>query len=94
MPQQNSQKIFGIIVSCAIIIAAAATGLWLWTKEGKDSVSKIMPPKVQLPVKSQPVIDYNNTKDFLTVLLRHKLSLLLFFTNNITFPRDHRFVPF
>ena len=75
MPQQNSQKTLGIIVICAVIIAAAATGLWLWTKEGKDSVSKIMPPKVQLPVKSRPVIDYNKLekdKDLQSLIQKRK----------------------
>lgn len=75
MHQRNSQKIFGIIVICTVIVAAVATGVWLWTKEGKDSVSKVILRKVQLPVKSQPVINYNKLekdKDLQALIQKRK----------------------
>ncbi|MBW2567873.1 MAG: hypothetical protein JRD93_00765 [Deltaproteobacteria bacterium] len=62
MLQKNSKKIFYIIVICAVIVVTAATGVLLLIKDGKDSVSKEMPPKVRLPVESQTVIDYNKLK--------------------------------
>lgn len=53
----NSLKIF---IVCAVAVAMAATGLWLWQKQNKDHLSGQIAEKVYVPAKPQPVINYNN----------------------------------
>ncbi len=59
----NSLK---IILICVVAVATAATGLWLWQKQNKahfsEQMAEQMAEKVYLPVKPQPVIDYNKLK--------------------------------
>lgn len=53
----NSLK---IILICAVAVATAATGLWLWQKQNKTHLSGQIAEKAYMPVKPQPVINYNN----------------------------------
>ena len=55
----NSLK---IILICAVAVATAATGLWLWQTQNKAQLPGQTAEKVYLPVKPQPVIDYNKLK--------------------------------
>ncbi|MDL1982073.1 MAG: hypothetical protein LWX02_11500, partial [Deltaproteobacteria bacterium] len=61
MPKKNaaiSNKIAVIIIICAISAAIAVAGLFLIQKAA-GPVEKNLPEKVHVPIKSQPVIDYN-----------------------------------
>ena len=55
-------KSLKILIICALAVATAATGLWLWQKQDKAHISGQMAEKVYMPVKPQPVIDYNKLK--------------------------------
>jgi len=58
MPKKNtaiSNKIVVIIIICAL----AAAGLFLMQKKFTGPVEKNLSEKVHVPIKSQPVIDYN-----------------------------------
>ena len=55
-------KSLKILIICALAVATAATGLWLWQKQDKAHISRQMAEKVYIPVKPQPVIDYNKLK--------------------------------
>ena len=58
MPKKNtaiSNKIVVIIIICAL----AAAGLFLMQKKLTGPVEKNLSEKVHVPIKSQPVIDYN-----------------------------------
>lgn len=55
-------KSLKIVLICAVAVAAAATGLWLWQTQNKAHLPGQMAEKVYLPVKPQPVIDYNKLK--------------------------------
>ncbi len=58
MPKKNaaiSNKIAVIIIICAVV----AAGLFLIQKKLTGPVEKNLPEKVHVPIKSQPVIDYN-----------------------------------
>lgn len=62
MPKKNvaiSNKIAVIIIICAISAAIAAAGLFLMQKKLTGPVEKNLSEKVHVPIKSQPVIDYN-----------------------------------
>ena len=52
-------KTLGIIIICAIVMAATITGLWLWLKPETGPAGDNMPAKINLAVQRQPVIDYN-----------------------------------
>ena len=52
-------KSLKILIICALAVATAATGLWLWQKQNKAHLSGQIAEKVYMPVKPQPVIDYN-----------------------------------
>jgi len=51
-----------ILLICAVAVATAATGLWLWQKQDKAHLSGQMAEKAYMPAKPQPVIDYNKLK--------------------------------
>ena len=55
----NSLK---IILICAVAAVTIATGLWLWQKQNKAHLPGQIAEKVYMPVKPQPVIDYNKLK--------------------------------
>ena len=48
-----------ILIICALAVVTAATGLWLWQKQNKAHLSGKIAEKIYMPVKPQPVIDYN-----------------------------------
>ena len=52
-------KSLKIILICAVAVATAATGLWLWQKQNKAHLPGQIAEKAYMPVKPQPVIDYN-----------------------------------
>lgn len=52
----NSLK---IILICAVAAVTTATGLWFWQKQNKAHLPGQIAEKVYMPVKPQPVIDYN-----------------------------------
>jgi len=61
MPKKNaaiSNKIAVIIIICAVVAAIAVAGLFLMRK-ATGPVEKNLSGKVHVPIKSQPVIDYN-----------------------------------
>lgn len=49
---------FVVVIVFAVVIAAAA-GITLWLKNYSKPVAQKIPPKVLVPIKPQPVIDYN-----------------------------------
>jgi hypothetical protein len=62
MPKKNvviSNRIVIIIIICAISAAIATAGLFLLKKKLTGPVEKSLSKKIHVPIKSQPVIDYN-----------------------------------
>jgi len=62
MPKKNaaiSNKIVVIIIICAVAAAIVAAGLFLMQKKLTGPVEKNLSEKVHVPIKAQPVIDYN-----------------------------------
>ena len=55
----RSNKAPGIIIICAIVIAAIGIGLWLWCKPKTELDDKNFLEKVCLLIKHQRVMDYN-----------------------------------
>ena len=66
MPESNhedySNNVLGIVIACVlvtVIVVAGIIGYRFWQKQDpKPGVQKVI-PKVIVPVKPQPVIDYN-----------------------------------
>ncbi|MBC8200055.1 MAG: hypothetical protein ISS67_01590 [Desulfobacterales bacterium] len=56
----NSLK---IILICAVAAVTTATGLWLWQKQNKAHLPGQIAEKAYMPVKPQPVINYNKLQD-------------------------------
>ncbi|MFH1580747.1 MAG: hypothetical protein ABIC39_01515 [Pseudomonadota bacterium] len=56
-------KSLKILIICAVAVATAATGLWLWQKQNKAHLSGQIAEKAYMPVKPQPVINYNKLQD-------------------------------
>jgi len=79
MPKKNvaiSNKIAVIIIICAITAAIAVVGLFLMQKKLTKPVEKNLSKKVHVPIKSQPVIDYNKLeKDKETQILTQKRKI-------------------
>lgn len=48
-----------IILICAVAAVTTATGLWLWQKQNKAHLPEQIAEKAYMPVKPQPVINYN-----------------------------------
>ncbi|MDO9565173.1 MAG: hypothetical protein Q7J15_00285 [Candidatus Desulfaltia sp.] len=48
-----------ILIVCAVAAVTIATGLWLWQKQNKANLPEQIAEKVYVPVKPQPVINYN-----------------------------------
>lgn len=62
MPKKKSaisNKITVIIIICAISAAIAIAGLFLMQKKFTEPVEKNLSGEMHVPIKSQPVIDYN-----------------------------------
>ena len=62
MPKKNaaiSNKIVVIIIICAVAAAIAVAGFFLMQKKPTGPGEKNLSEKVHVPIKSQPVIDYN-----------------------------------
>ncbi|MFH1992904.1 MAG: hypothetical protein ABIK98_10975 [Pseudomonadota bacterium] len=58
----SSNKTWGIVIICVILItgvAAGVIGYKFWLKKGTEPLAPQMPKKILVPVKPQPVIDYN-----------------------------------
>ena len=55
----RSYKLVGIIITLAIILALGVAGFMLWQQRTKKPVTDKTPEKSPLPVKPQPVIDYD-----------------------------------
>lgn len=56
-------KSLKILIICAVAVATASTGLWLWQKQNKAHLSGQIAEKAYMPVKPQPVINYNKLQD-------------------------------
>ncbi len=67
MPRKNvsrSNKVLGIVIICIMVITATVAGWWFWLKQGTKPVEKNLSEKaVCIPVKPEPVIDYNKLKE-------------------------------
>lgn len=67
MPKKNAgrlNRVLGIVVICVIVITASVAGLWFWLKQGTEPIDKNLSEQVvRIPVKTEPVIDYNKLKE-------------------------------
>jgi hypothetical protein len=66
MPENNhedySNNVLGIVIACVIVtvvVIAGFIGYRFWQKQDSKPVVEKVSPKVIVPVKPQPVIDYN-----------------------------------
>ena len=66
MPKQNharnTNKGLGIVIAGVIVVVGVIAGIigyWFWQQRDSEPVVAKMPPKILVPVKPQPVIDYN-----------------------------------